>query len=278
MPEISSLCASLALSAGSCAGYVAADDARFYVYRLTSQRQDITTLRSITLDQVLCGKGETKLPAPTRSQRYALSLTIASSFLQLLDSPWLPSTTALNKANVHFSGALNDGGEFYLDQPHITCDLRRNDHSQSSPSSYSIQPNQNLSRNAGNSTGISTMSSSNYAFIDALDHLGILLLELCFGRPLESQPSRMSWPIGATPQQKAVFDIMAARTWQCEVLQEAGADYAEAVAWCLGGNRSTPAERWRTELLRRVVEPLQRCRDYIVHGGWPGGRFANNTT
>ena len=64
--------------------------------------------------------------------------------------------------------------------------------------------------------------------------------------------------------EKAVFDIMAARDWQRHVTEEAGFDYAEAIGWCLGGNRSAPPGRWRQDMLTRVIEPLSRCRDYLA--------------
>ena len=256
-PQIFNLCASLGLPAGSCAGYLAGDEYRYYVHTLAHHHHnDTSPPQSITLEQILLGNN-TAFPTPTRSQRYALSLTMASSFLQLLDSPWLPSAHSFSKADVHFPRDETTSGIFLLDRPYITHSLNTKTQHEHEPQTAKPNPSPPTTHPAA-------------AFTDALDHLGILLLELCFGRPLETQPSRISWPAGATPQQKAVFDIMAARTWQCDVLPEAGADYAEAVAWCLGGNRSTPPDRWRAEMLRRVVGPLQRCRDYLVSGGMPG--------
>ena len=39
--------------------------------------------------------------------------------------------------------------------------------------------------------------------------------------------------------------------------------HADAAAWCLGGNRRTPPEMWRREMLQKVVQPLERCRQYL---------------
>ncbi|KAK3370388.1 hypothetical protein B0H63DRAFT_486905 [Podospora didyma] len=234
--QISNLCASLRLPEGSCCGYLTEDDCRYYVY--TISRQSADQLPSVSLDQILRGE---VYPPPTRTQRYALSLIMASSFVQLLDSPWLPATS-FKKTEVHFLSDAKDANLFLLDQPHINRDFQLDGGS----------PSEQVFNNA--------------PFTDALDHLGIMLLELCFGRILEDQACRKRWPAGGNGKEKAVFDIMAARDWQCQVNEEAGPDYAEAVGWCLGGNRSTPSERWRQEMLRKVIQPLQRCRDYLTSG------------
>lgn len=190
----------------------------------------------MTLGQILEGS---VLPRPTRTQRYNISLIVASSFLQLLDSPWMPAS--FDKTDIVFLGDPSDPNFFILDQPHINRDLAasRND---TPPGSTPQGP----------------------GFTDALDHLGILLLELCFGAVLEGQPCRRSWPEGGNERERAVFDVMAARNWQCHVNEEAGLDYAEAVGWCLGGNRSAVPERWRQDMLQKVIQPLQRCLDYLA--------------
>jgi hypothetical protein len=92
---------------------------------------------------------------------------------------------------------------------------------------------------------------------DALDQLGILLLELCFVKTLKSHPCRKEWPEGGNAKEIAAFDLVAARTWQSQVLEEAGSDFAEAVGWCLGGNRTTTSELWRQEMFLKVIERLQ---------------------
>jgi hypothetical protein len=206
------------------------------VYIVSQQSKSGQTLSSVTLDQILRGDS---LPEPTRTQRYTLSLTLASSFLQLLDSPWIP--TAFKKTDILFMPDPNNSNVFLLDQPHINRNL--------------------LTIPSGAITSATNTPESKFS--DSLDHLGILLLELCFGRTLESHSCRKRWPAGNTPQEKAGFDVMAARDWQRLVNEEAGPDYADAVAWCLGGNRSSPVDRWRKDMLRQVVGPLVRCLDYL---------------
>lgn len=238
--EISDLCTSLKVPEASCCGYLTEDDCRYYVYTISHQSAD--AVRSVTLDELLRGA---VLPPLSRSQRYALSLTIASSFLQLAASPWLVPPTALRKADIHFLSEPANPSLFLLDQPHINRD-------------FAAARQETAAAN--NAAGPSCLN-------DSLDHLGIVLLELCFGGILEDQPVRKGWPVGGNDREKAVFDVMAARDWQCLVNEEAGSDYAGAVAWCLGGNRSVPPDRWRQDMLRKVIQPLQRCRDYLTNPG-----------
>ncbi|KAK1253288.1 hypothetical protein MKX07_001365 [Trichoderma sp. CBMAI-0711] len=72
----------------------------------------------------------------------------------------------------------------------------------------------------------------------ALDHLGIRLLELCFGQIIDDQPWRKALPAGGNDTEKTCYDILAAREWLGHVNDEAGPAYADAVSWCLLGNRS----------------------------------------
>lgn len=181
----------------------------------------------VTLDQILRSDAGFR---PSRQERYSLALVLASSVLQLLDTPWLPEP--LKKTEVVF--VADTAGKFHLEQPQV-------------------------SRSFSQTTAGSVKST----FSQSLDNLGVVLLELCFGDVLENQPHRKNWRAGENDMERAAFDLMAARDWQREVTAEAGPDYSEAVAWCLGGNRSAPPDRWRQEMLRRVVRPLQRCRDYL---------------
>ncbi|KAJ3537898.1 hypothetical protein NM208_g6132 [Fusarium decemcellulare] len=206
--EISILCTALSTSDGSCYGFVKEEDCRFYIYSLS--RQVMTSSPSFaTLGQILRGD---IVPQPTRRQRYELALILASSFLQLLTSSWLP--ISFSKADIFFKHDPNDSTRFLLDQPHI---LRH----------FNSRRDAKSSETTVTASGVS----------DSLDQLGIMLLELCFGKPLEDQPCRREWPEGGNTKETAVFDLMAARNWQGQILEEAGFDYAEAVGWCLDDNK-----------------------------------------
>lgn len=162
-------------------GYLVRDEYRYHVFNIS--RHNGEAVRLVTLDQMLRGGVS---PLLTRSQRYNLSLILASTFLQLLDSPWLSAFP--KRSDIIFFGSPNEDARILrLDQPYISHDFR--------PSSI---------RN--------TISSSEkmFSFTEALDHLGIMLLELCFGRIMEDQPWRKNLPAGATDQEKKGFDILAA--------------------------------------------------------------------
>lgn len=194
---------------------------------------------SVTLDQILRGEIH---PLFTRLQRYTLSLIIASTYLQLLESPWLAPSP--KRADFLFPRSNSDATLVKIDQPHMSQNFRL------------INKQDTLSA-----------SENCFHFVEALDHLGILLLELCFGKILEDQPWRKRLSSEEKNIEKAGCDLLAAREWLCQVNQEAGADYAEAVSWCLGGNRTVAPEKWRQEMLRRVIRPLERSRDYLITGG-----------
>jgi hypothetical protein len=93
--------------------------------------------------------------------------------------------------------------------------------------------------------------------------LGIVLLELCFGKSIDQHPSRQDFPNG-DEQVNSAFDLITALEWLNDVNEEAGVDYFEAVEWCLAGCRSLPNNgAWRKLMVKKVVEPLERCYDYL---------------
>lgn len=144
----------------------------------------------------------------------------------------------------------NRGQEIRLDRPHLSRSIGTY-----RAGTYRAEPGE----------WDETHSSAVTVIAQSLNQLGIVLLELCFGRPLEEQSSRREWPAGGTAAERRGFDLLAALKWQYDVEEEAGADYSDAVEWCLG--RQHQADRWRQEMLRKVVQPLQRCRDYLAGSG-----------
>ncbi|KAK3339806.1 hypothetical protein B0T25DRAFT_560646 [Lasiosphaeria hispida] len=90
--------------------------------------------------------------------------------------------------------------------------------------------------------------------------LGMILLELCFGQPIEGIPWRVR-PEAETSDQATAYDWMAAMKWLEEVNSEAGLDYADAVEWCLRGcTKLDPGAPWRRE---RCATSLLRWSDVI---------------
>lgn len=200
--------------------------------------------RSVTLAQIL--NGEVRPPL-TRKGSYTVALIIASSFLQLLDSPWLPSATssrAFDKLSIVFLADPSDPNVFLLNRPQISRMFRE---LAPKDNSSSIQPSSAPQQSADVSA--------------PLARLGITLLELCFRSPLERQHWRTLYGPGASDKEREGFDVLAAIGWLREVADEAGPDYAAAVLWCLANHKTAPADRWREDMLREVVRPLQRCVD-----------------
>lgn len=226
---IANLCISLDNNNASCYGFLPHDDCRYYVYRVPHQH--IKTLESVTLDQIF--RGQVSKP-PNRRQRLALSFILSSSFLQLLDTPWL--TVSWAKSDILFMLDPNNPGVYALDRPHLYRNLAER--------SCQKQSDENITK--------------------SLRQLGIVLLELCFGRLLEDQPCRKKWPSVDDENTKSALDLAAALDWLQEVEGEAGPDYASAVGWCLLATRPS---RWRQEMLRKVVKPLEGCHQCLVSQG-----------
>jgi hypothetical protein len=152
------------------------DNEVYHLHPLTTKRER-DPRSSLTLGQILSPNHIDKL---SRRQRYATALVLASSIAQLQSTPWL--RTELNKSDVLFFPNADDRSINY-NEPFIQ---------QGFPSSEETHA-------------------------DAVERnffsLGILLLELCFGRRLEDEPLRKKQPVGDDAATKQAFDLMAALQW-----------------------------------------------------------------
>lgn len=232
---ISNLCRSLECPDAQLCGFMAEEDYRYYVYQEPALPGGSSLPSSITLDFLLRGGG---LPCPTRRQRVTLAFILSSSFLQLLESPWLSASWA--KSDVVFYEDPLHPGLFKLDEPHLdNCLEKQTD------------------------AATQTETSRRMQLFTSLEMLGVLLLELCFGKRLADQPCRIKYSDTRDSTIERALDIQAAREWHGEVEEEAGHDYSIAVGWCLGGILSTPPDRWRETMFSQVVEPLESCHKYL---------------
>ncbi|KAK3681013.1 hypothetical protein B0T22DRAFT_434709 [Podospora appendiculata] len=194
----------------------------------------------ISLSQLFLDKPRQPL---TRRQRYRLSLTLASSFVQLQDTAWLQ--TRWDKRNVYFFASSPANTRIpSVDSPFIASQFNK--------------PDPNLNPGA-------QPNSSPTTDVAGIACLGILLLELCFGVAIEQHPS---WLLFQAPGDqtliRAGLSLVVALEWLKEVNDEAGADYTDAVAWCLAGCRTLSGDgSWRKLMVEKVVEPLQRCCTYL---------------
>lgn len=88
--------------------------------------------------------------------------------------------------------------------------------------------------------------------------LGVVLLELCFGKRLEAYDL---WNTSFARNPLDPFQrLVIAQEWARDVELEADGDYAEAVQWCL---QRAPIDasrnEWRKEFVQSVIQPLERC-------------------
>lgn len=224
---------SLGRSDGQLCGFINEDDYRYYVYQELAAGSN--SPKMITLDRILRKDG---LPTPTRKQRVALAFVLSSSFLQLLETPWLP--TSWQKSDIVFFEDTENPGLFKFGEPHLENCLDKKMKS-----------------------NIPTETDRRVQLSSSLDMLGIVLLELCFGQRLEEQSHRAKHPDTGNSTIERALDIQAARLWHGDIEEEAGYDYSVAVGWCLGGVLSTPPDRWREVMLEKVVHSLESCYKYL---------------
>lgn len=224
---------SAAKSTSGPLGYLAAEDSEIRFAIHLDHPVPPPAQPHINLSQVLLGEVKQTL---TRRQRYRLSLTLASSFVQLKDTAW--QQTPWDKRNVYLFVSSPSSAPA-VESPFIISRFRQ----KSTPSSAPIHGHD----------------------VAGIACLGILLLELCFGYAIERHPSWLMLPSGvAEDQMRAGLSLIAALEWLKEVNDEAGADYTDAVEWCLAGCRTLPSDSpWRTLMMERVVEPLHRCYKYL---------------
>lgn len=236
-PSVPSLCTALEDAGKNPCGFAFGDECRYFV-EVISRRTE-PSCSSVTLENIL---RRDITPQPSRVDRFQLSLTLASSIIQLLQSPWIPRK--LVKGDILFTEDTTNSKGPLLSQPQVVKTFHTCPAEDPSPPDSKMR-----SQHSG-----------------ALEQLGMLLLELCFGDVLERQPCRTRWPAGDTEMEKAGYDFLAAKEWHVNVNGEAGLDYSDAVDWCLWGYRSSTAETWRRDMLHRVIQPLQRCCDYLRGG------------
>lgn len=95
-----------------------------------------------------------------------------------------------------------------------------------------------------------------------------MLLELCFGTPIEEHRICRSMPAN-TEEMIGLVNYMAATEWLRDVVEEAGPEYSDAVTWCLhyapeSAGADWNKEKWREAMYEKVVGPLKYCHDQLV--------------
>ncbi|KAL8365104.1 hypothetical protein RB595_004090 [Gaeumannomyces hyphopodioides] len=266
--KITDLCKSLQSTDGcACVGFLhdeEVDDGRYFLY--PQSRHVASKMESISLAQLISEEG---FPPLSFQRRLFLSMTLASSFLQLLESPWIHHQWA--KADVIFFPDPNCPGVFLLEKPHVksqsreTCDSQKdqpgidNDTRPQTPNSPLTLPPP-LSRDDKRRL--------------SLARLGIVLAELCFRCSIERRRAQKGHHGGGTgdktEQEQHNLDVALAISWLGEMADEAaGHEYQGAVKWCLVDNviSSGCSDSWRREMFWQVVAPLEQSYRQFTSGG-----------
>lgn len=210
-----------------CIGVIHHDDESYHLQPTTKWVPN-GIARPLTLDYILSKDFGGQL---TRRQRYSIALLLVSSVAQLQFTPWLNS--GLSKEEVLFFPNSDDDDEII---PYQEPFIRQG-----------FEPQHLKSPDA-------VAQEWNYA------SLGILLLELCFGRRLEDHPLRTKFP-SSEGQAKQAFDLMAALKWSQSVNDEGGEDYAAAVKWCFLTETKNANRSWRSDIIKNVINPLEKCQE-----------------
>lgn len=229
--DITDLCTTIGCSNLGC---LQDSDHKYFIYPVADIEGSDNSLETVTLEDILSKTSPMKL---TRRQRYSIALTIASSHLQLHDSPWLGPQWS--KKDILFHS--KNGNIVLTEEPYVSKDFL------SKPS---------------------TPQSSYFLADHGMSTLGIILLELCFGVALEDHEIRRNF-VSLDGQPNPGLDLVAAMQW-CDryANDEAGPEFAGAIEWCLRNATARQSgdkeQAWREELFTQVVEPLQYCHRQLV--------------
>jgi len=155
-----------------------------------------------------------------------IALTLASSVYQLHSSPWLQSPW--DKRNIMFFSSVADSSHIIKNKPFLSCNF--------------------LDGEARKHTFPNDRGDW------VIESLGIALLELCFGRPLETFAPYQE-KHGAVPSH--FFSRGIARTLIPAAENHMGSGFADSIRWCLNYRKVDANDNnWRRELFYNVVSPL----------------------
>lgn len=200
--EISSLCNAIrdADQTLSCLGFLRdAEQWRYTLHPVVDDNDSVDYTKAVALESLLeqsHGAGGSPL---SRRQRFYIAMLLSVSVLQLHSTPWFGQS---------------------WDKKKILLLCNEDDGSVPAVSHIYMVPDEEVSaRRSTDSTKI-------------IFALGVMLLELCFGKRLEDYPSWGTY-LGADGKPNEHTGLATARDWQSKVLPEAGPEYAEAIRKCL---------------------------------------------
>ncbi|KAF7189341.1 hypothetical protein HII31_09319 [Pseudocercospora fuligena] len=190
-----------------------------YELQHSSREKVVDAEASVCLADFFAGARSQSL---LRTDRLTLAFVLASSFLRLYPTSWLPGVPAAELIRLPKDSL--DGNILYC-KPFVLAKFE---------------------------------SKESLAQDDTpLVELGILLLQLCFNRTLEQHALWSQHAPNVLSPSMAMLRKAVASEWAKYVQREADIDYANAVNWCLRG--SLRNAEWRVEFAQNVVQPLENC-------------------
>jgi hypothetical protein len=208
-------------------GYLSDDEHQQHEFRILKDATSSTrALEATSLESLLANKGKMSL---SRQKRYKIASILASSLLQLQNTPWLAES--LEKKNILF---YRKGSDVFVEEPFIN-------HSFSSTKVRQDDAPRTLPRK--------TLSS-----------LGILLLELCFGDAIENQTEMRKSHLSSDGTALEGTDYLTAIEWLDKVAEEEP-KMTPIIKWCIfclfEGKPNWADTTFTQALYSSVVKPLE---------------------
>lgn len=192
--------------------------------------------KSTSLEELLNSNEACKF---SRQQRYKVASILASSLLQLQTTPWLQSQ--LDKKNIFF---YRDGQDILFDKPYIRHSFYSS--KRATPKEQATSPS----------------LPARFAARNSLNNLGTLLLELCFGKPVEKCELR-KYHLGADGQAHEQTNWSTTRDW-AELVGEEDPRLEHVINCCVFDVISLQQKPdWQSEVFLQavyvsIVEPLEK--------------------
>jgi hypothetical protein len=186
--------------------------ARWEFLRIEQSKVEPGTKVAITLDEVL--QGETMKPYQFPAEKRAIVASIlASSVLQLQKTHWLKDNWS--RKDVHFDV---DEGKVLLEKPYFSGDF----------SSAKQLDGNSATKNSPSQEILSFRPKT------SLECLGIVLIELCFGTPIESHQDKVRLrPVDSSVESTHEFNLAIARSWTWEEIRAHDSLFSDPINSCL---------------------------------------------